>query len=327
MSTMNSAQYVYYGPSDTLYEQAGSVSSGESVTAIWKEGTWCYIQYQVSGTTTYKRGYVPTSKITITESISTNTWTAVSRYVQNACSVYFGPSPSIHPAAGSFAYGDSVGYLGFKEKNYAFVEYTIDGSTKKKRGWVYANNLALSLPVLTWRYTEGTIINEAGDYWHVTQKWNGSNGHLGFDVVRRNSSDVKVTGAEVYAVADGTVVSTGYNSSNGYVVVLQHTTTTGKTYYSVYGHLDSYTDATSVSQGDVVGIMGDTGDASTAEHLHLGITKNQPSAGFLGYSRDSAGNKTTFTETGAGYKDNGNRYYSPELYFEQGDSFISNNYT
>ena len=48
MSTMKSAQAVYYGPGSVLYPSAGSVASGEVVTALWKEGTWCYIQYSAT---------------------------------------------------------------------------------------------------------------------------------------------------------------------------------------------------------------------------------------------------------------------------------------
>lgn len=36
MSTMKSAQAVYYGPGFVLYPSAGSVASGEVVTALWK---------------------------------------------------------------------------------------------------------------------------------------------------------------------------------------------------------------------------------------------------------------------------------------------------
>lgn len=43
MSTMKSAQTVYYGPSTSTYPSVGSVSPNESVTVIWKEGTWVHL--------------------------------------------------------------------------------------------------------------------------------------------------------------------------------------------------------------------------------------------------------------------------------------------
>lgn len=334
MSTMKSAQTVYYGPSSTTYPSAGSVSKGEAITALWTESTWCYIEYSVTGSSNKKRGYVPTNTINLTESVSAFSGTnSGMRYVQAAdCPVYFGPNAITYPTCGSLSFREEVQYLGVKANNpsFAFIEYDVTGSTKKKRAWVYANNLATALPETTGVaiYTEGTKINSAGDYWHITQGWNGKNGHLGLDIIRHNASDTKIEGAEVYAIAPGTIVARNYNSANGNAVVIEHTTADGKTYYSMYGHLKQSYDKTTVAKNEAIGIMGNEGLQSQGEHLHLGISKDKVGTGFWGYARNSAGNKVTFTETKPGCKVfDSKQFYNPTKYFSQGDTFISDNYS
>ena len=70
--------------------------------------------------------------------------------------------------------------------------------------------------------------------------------------------------------------------------------------------------------------MGNTGSSSVGEHLHLGITKNQPAGGYYGYYYVN-GVKTRYS--GETYVDNqNNRFYNPTKYFTQGESIINNNY-
>lgn len=145
MATMRSAQYVYYGPSTSTYPSVGSVSSGESISVLWQEGSWYHIQYSVTGTGQYKRGYVPTSTVSGAGTVKTLTAIASNagtRYVGIAASTYTGPSTSTYPAAGSLSRGEAVSYLGYKENNFAFIEYSITGTSQKKRAYYYANNLA-----------------------------------------------------------------------------------------------------------------------------------------------------------------------------------------
>ena len=187
MSTMKSAQTVYYGPSSTTYPSAGSVSKGEAITALWTESTWCYIEYSVTGSSNKKRGYVPTSTINLIESVSAFSASNPGiRYVQTACSVYFGPNTSTYPTAGSLDYCETVQYLGVKDNNtqYAFIEYNITGSSQKKRAWVYADNLATSAPVS----------NVFMDPINRTQIFTG----------KTHSDLAVVKGTKVYAMCDGT---------------------------------------------------------------------------------------------------------------------------
>jgi murein DD-endopeptidase MepM/ murein hydrolase activator NlpD len=70
----------------------------------------------------------------------------------------------------------------------------------------------------------------------------------------------------VWAVADGTVVSYGWNSGYGKQVILRH----GNGYRSYYGHLSGYgagiRKGMRVKQAQVIGYVGSTG-LSTGPHL------------------------------------------------------------
>lgn len=78
-------------------------------------------------------------------------------------------------------------------------------------------------------------------------------------------------GTAVHAIADGVVVSMVMDGWGSYVVI-QHEID-GETVYSGYAHLVSGSNlpvGTRVSRGDVVGLVGSTGQ-STAVHLHFSI--------------------------------------------------------
>ena len=79
-------------------------------------------------------------------------------------------------------------------------------------------------------------------------------------------------GAPVLAVADGTVFSVGWNDLGGYRFWLRDRQ--GNQFY--YAHLSAYSplavDGTEVRAGNVIGFVGNTGDAqSTPYHLHFEI--------------------------------------------------------
>ncbi|MCD8311496.1 MAG: M23 family metallopeptidase [Firmicutes bacterium] len=76
-------------------------------------------------------------------------------------------------------------------------------------------------------------------------------------------------GTDVYAVNDGVVVYSGYLTTTGYIVVVDH----GWGLKSWYCHLSSCSVAVgdTVSKGDVVGLSGDTGFAAS-NRTHIGLT-------------------------------------------------------
>jgi murein DD-endopeptidase MepM/ murein hydrolase activator NlpD len=89
-------------------------------------------------------------------------------------------------------------------------------------------------------------------------------------------------GAPVLAVADGTVFSVGWNDIGGWRLWLRDRQ--GNEFY--YAHFSAYTalavDGRNVHAGDVLGFVGNTGDAATTPfHLHFEV--HPVSLLFLGY--------------------------------------------
>jgi murein DD-endopeptidase MepM/ murein hydrolase activator NlpD len=80
-------------------------------------------------------------------------------------------------------------------------------------------------------------------------------------------------GVPIYAVASGTVVSSGMDGSLGNKVELEHVIK-GQAVESVYGHMAMNSSplqpGDTVKVGDFIGLVGSTGSA-TAPHLHLEI--------------------------------------------------------
>jgi murein DD-endopeptidase MepM/ murein hydrolase activator NlpD len=81
------------------------------------------------------------------------------------------------------------------------------------------------------------------------------------------------TGAPVVAAASGTVLSAGYDPSNGRMVRMRH----ASGYESYYLHLSAFAPGLRtgdrIEQGEVIGRVGSSG-LSTGPHLHYGLTKN-----------------------------------------------------
>lgn len=77
-----------------------------------------------------------------------------------------------------------------------------------------------------------------------------------------------VTGTKVLASADGEVIQSGWNGGYGISVYIKHADGS----ITRYGHLSKNIAAKGsfVSQGDVIGLSGNTGD-STGPHLHFEI--------------------------------------------------------
>lgn len=89
-------------------------------------------------------------------------------------------------------------------------------------------------------------------------------GHRGLDIAAP-------TGTPIKAAAAGTVTTSGYNSSYGYMVIINH----GNGVETVYGHCSQLiaTVGQKVSQGQVIAKVGSTGN-STGPHLHLEVRVN-----------------------------------------------------
>jgi murein DD-endopeptidase MepM/ murein hydrolase activator NlpD len=88
-----------------------------------------------------------------------------------------------------------------------------------------------------------------------------------------NAIDIEANGgSNIYAVYPGTVVSAGWKDAYGNLIIIQHA---DLGIYTFYAHCSQINVSTgqSVSQGDVIGLVGATGYA-TGNHLHFGVCNN-----------------------------------------------------
>ncbi len=94
----------------------------------------------------------------------------------------------------------------------------------------------------------------------VSSPWNPAQGHWGVDLVAPENSPVK-------AAANGTVIFAGFTAGGGHTVMVQH----AEDRLSVYMHNSRLEVSTGdrVSRGDVLAIIGNSGDHSTGPHLHF----------------------------------------------------------
>jgi len=89
--------------------------------------------------------------------------------------------------------------------------------------------------------------------------------HYGVDVVSKKNEPIK-------SVADGTVILASWTQDAGYVIAVQHRSNV----ISVYKHNSSLLKKMGefVSAGDVIGIIGNTGELTTGPHLHFELWYN-----------------------------------------------------
>jgi len=94
----------------------------------------------------------------------------------------------------------------------------------------------------------------------VSSAWSPAEGHWGVDLVAPENSPVK-------AVGPGTVIFSGYTVGGGNTIMVQHPGNR----VSVYMHNSSLEVSTgdAVRRGDVLAIIGNSGDHSTGPHLHF----------------------------------------------------------
>ena len=93
---------------------------------------------------------------------------------------------------------------------------------------------------------------------------------------------VSVSDPKICSVLFGkVVVSKAGNTGYGNYVVIEHTSAENITFYTLYGHMKEgsimVAEGTVVQAGQVLGIMGSTGN-STGDHLHFEIRINNNSS-------------------------------------------------
>ena len=104
--------------------------------------------------------------------------------------------------------------------------------------------------------TNGTITSGFGYRWGAL--------HAGVDIANN-------VGTPVRAAKAGTVILAGWNGGYGNCIVIDH----GGGFSTLYGHMSRLraSEGDRVSQGDLIGDMGSTGN-STGPHLHFEIREN-----------------------------------------------------
>ncbi|QIL45866.1 peptidoglycan DD-metalloendopeptidase family protein [Vagococcus coleopterorum] len=102
----------------------------------------------------------------------------------------------------------------------------------------------------------------SGFGWRPDPNGVSGNGHDGIDMAG-------AYGQQIMASRGGKVVESGFHYSAGNHIIIDH----GDGYYSYYMHMSSIISGVgqTVSQGQVIGLMGSTGN-STGTHLHFGIS-------------------------------------------------------
>lgn len=112
------------------------------------------------------------------------------------------------------------------------------------------NNAATNVKIVFFAPLSGTI----------SQEFDSTTNHLAVDIVAKNNTPVK-------AIADGTVIFSGWNTETGYVIILKH----AQDYISVYKHNGNLLKQQGdfVKSGEVIASVGSTGELTTGPHLHF----------------------------------------------------------
>ena len=94
----------------------------------------------------------------------------------------------------------------------------------------------------------------------ITQEYNTKEKHFAVDVVTTKDAPVK-------AAADGTVIFAEWTADTGFVIIIEH----ANNLISVYKHNASLTKSQGqlVKAGEVIAIVGNTGEFTTGPHLHF----------------------------------------------------------
>ena len=100
---------------------------------------------------------------------------------------------------------------------------------------------------------------------YVTDEYEVQKEHYGIDIAAKTDAPVK-------AVLDGKIISATYTFKTGYVLMIQH----ANNLVSLYKHNSRLLkkEGSFVKTGEVIAIVGSTGELSTGPHLHFEIWHN-----------------------------------------------------
>jgi murein DD-endopeptidase MepM/ murein hydrolase activator NlpD len=99
----------------------------------------------------------------------------------------------------------------------------------------------------------------------ISDKYDSKKGHYGIDVVAKTNEPVK-------CVADGTVVMASWTQDAGYVIAIQHRGNLVSVYKHNAGLLKKV--GSFVTAGDIISIVGNSGEMTDGPHLHFELWYN-----------------------------------------------------
>ncbi len=99
----------------------------------------------------------------------------------------------------------------------------------------------------------------------ITEEFDPAKKHFGIDVSAKRNENIKST-------LDGTVVFSNFTSETGYVIAIQH----GNNLLSFYKHCSVLLKKVGnfVRAGEVIAVVGESGEFSTGPHLHFELWFN-----------------------------------------------------
>jgi murein DD-endopeptidase MepM/ murein hydrolase activator NlpD len=99
----------------------------------------------------------------------------------------------------------------------------------------------------------------------ISDRYNVKKGHFGVDIVSKTNEPVK-------CIADGTVIFSDWTQNEGYVLMIQHSANL----ISVYKHnAELYKKlGTFVNAGEIISIVGNSGEMTNGPHLHFEMWYN-----------------------------------------------------
>ena len=134
------------------------------------------------------------------------------------------------------------------------------------------------MPFETWNVNKDIVTSKFSKCRTITvNRVTQTRAHTGIDLVV-----ISISNPKICSVLSGkVVVAKAGNTGYGNYVVIQHTSADNKTFYTLYGHMKEgsimVAEGTEIVAGQVLGIMGSTGN-STGAHLHFEVRIGQNSS-------------------------------------------------
>lgn len=108
----------------------------------------------------------------------------------------------------------------------------------------------------------------------ITNQFDANSGHFGIDIVAKRNDAIK-------SIDDGMVILAEWTLNTGYVIMIQHSSNM----ISVYKHNSSLLKKVGdyIKAGDLIAIIGNTGEQTSGPHLHFELWVNGSSVNPLDY--------------------------------------------